>query len=66
MKNDENLKSPDVSNQTKPKLLKNGEVVFYRYFHNSDSVFVGQGSEEYNLQFLTVTERTMKDLCKLK
>lgn len=54
-----------MNNEIKSHPLKNGEIVYLRYFHDSTSVFVSRGSNEHLSQYEYVVQKTAKDTCKL-
>ncbi|XP_029347622.1 uncharacterized protein LOC100166817 isoform X3 [Acyrthosiphon pisum] len=68
LKNEEQKQSPVVivDNKITQKTLKNREIVYLRYFHDSSSVFVSRGSNEDLKLFTDVTERTAMDESKKK
>lgn len=53
-----------IKNEITFEPLKNGEVVNFRYFHDSTSVYVTRGSAEYSKLFNDVINRTFEDNCK--
>lgn len=64
LKIEEEPKTTSDIKQIKPNLLlKNGEEVNFRYFLNSDCVFVSRGSKEHLATFLQVMEKVQEE-CK--